>query len=286
MRSFFIGILTLILCIHTAASAQDVKQGDFEVHELSENVHVLSYVWRENVKINVGVVEGDTGLLLISSFMASTAPALEAHIQKLSSKPIKYVFNLAEDTFHHHVNKYFADRGATIISHEVLQSIAEYTEVTFKDKLTLNLGKETLTAYYTPAHTKAQTIVHLRESNIIFMGDALRTDWLMFIGPNGVTGQLAGLDFAASLANGTTKFVQGNRGKKVYNSKTELIEAKATLLSFSERVDALSKQGLSAEEIANDPQIIELVKPLEQYEYFSPYLKEHVEELLNTTKSK
>jgi len=284
MKFILLIIKVTLVCILLPLKAQstELTAQEYEVHKINNNVYILSKVWNENTKINLGVVIGDDGILLISSMMKSNAASLEAEIKKLSNKPIKYVLNIAADTFHHHANEYFASRGATIISHQDLMYQKAYTQVTFKDQISLPMGEEVVTAYYTPAHDLGQLIIHLENSNVVFMGDAFRNDWLMFLGQHGISGQLSGLDFAISLADKNTKIVPGNRGNKVFSNIPGVQKARKTMLDFSEFVGKLYLRGLNIDDIAQHESIHQMVKPLEGYEGSKSYLKDWVAEIIET----
>ena len=280
--STMVKALLVSLLLSVSAQAATADKQEYEVHKVNDQVYVISKIWGEHSKINMGVVIGDEGILLISSMMKSNAPKLEAEIRKLSDKPIKYVVNLAADNFHHHANEYFASRGATIISHQELRYTGAYTQLTFDDTLSLPLGNETLTAYYTPAHDLGQLVVHLEDSNLVFMGDAFRNDWLMFLGQHGIDGQLAGLDLALSLADDNTRIVPGNRDSQVFSDKKTLHKARQTMLTFARHVGKLHREGMSVADIARADATHALVNTMEGYEQSKGYLEEWIAEIIET----
>jgi len=243
----------------------------FEVHKVNDSVYILSNradFENSPLWLNCGVVIGEKGILLISSLMKASSEGLVNEIKKLSNKPITHVLNIGADPFHHDANQYFADQGAMIISQEQLKSPNVLTQLIFKDKMSLNMGTEIITAYHTPAHDYAQTIIQLEKSNVIFMGDAFRNDWLMFTGVSGIAGQVAGLNFALNLSDEKTKIVPGNRSRNAFSNKRQVLEAKQIMLDFSNQVGQLYKNGLSVAEMQEDKELNEIASQLEMYENF------------------
>lgn len=214
-------------------------------------------------------------MLIINTLTLSSAKALESEIKKITSKPITQVINSDSDTFNYHANKYFKNKGAKIISHKNLQYSTPNTGLLFTEEISIPLGGETVTAYHTKAHTLDHIDIHLKKSNVIFMGDGFKGHWLTYSGPNGTKGVIEGIDKALSLSNGKTIIVSGNTSKNekyFLNDKADLIRNRKIYLNFSKRVGELHKEGFTIDEISKNKQIHKITKPLQAYPIFNKYL--------------
>lgn len=258
-------------------------QAKYDVKKVNENVYILTELWEGNANGNLGVVIGNDQVLLINSMMMNSASSLEKEIQKITDLPITYVINSDSDPYNHHANTYFADKGATIISHYNMKYSTAYHDILFKDSISIPIGDEVVTAYHTPSHTLDHIDVHLEESNVLFMSDGFRTNWLTYTGPNGLEGVVKGIDKAISLSDEHTIIVPGNTSKNprfYFGNKDQLIKNKEVYIKFAKRVGQLYEKGLQADEMSLDVKLNDIVKGLEAYPNFKPYLKYQIEELL------
>jgi len=286
MRKFVVTVKLVFLftilsktCIVVAEDKNDM----FEIIKASKNVYIVGQnsLSNGNTKLNFGVVVGNEHVVLITSMMREFAPAIEKLVGTITNKPIKYVFNINSDTYQHEANEYFAKKGASIISHENMRNTDVFVQLTFQDKLSLDIGNELITAYHTPAHTNDNAIVYLKNSNIIFMGDAYRNDWLVYAGENGLTGQLQGFDFVSRLVNEKTKIVPGNRATLPYSGINGFKESVNTYKKFADKVNELYKKGLDIEAISKSSEIHAIVNRLERYEENGKHLHHHVYDILH-----
>ena len=264
-------------------------QAKYDVKKINENVYILTELWDGNANGNLGVVIGNNQVLLINSMMMKSASSLEKEIQKITDLPIAYVVNSDSDPYNHHANSYFANKGATIVSHYNMKYSNAYHDILFKDSISIPIGDEVVTAYHTPSHTLDHIDVHLEKSNVLFMSDGFRTNWLTYSGPNGLNGLITGINKAISLSDEHTIIVSGNTSKNphfYFGSKKQLIVNKEIYTKFAKRVGQLYKKGLSAEQMSEDARLHDIVKGLEAYPHFKPYLKYQIEELLEVDFSK
>ncbi|GGK34355.1 hypothetical protein GCM10007962_30980 [Yeosuana aromativorans] len=264
-------------------------QAKYDVKKVNENVYILTQLWQGNANVNLGVVIGKDQVLLINVMMLNSATALEQEIRKITDFPITYVINSDSDPYNHHANAYFANKGATIVSHYNMKYSRAYYDVLFKDSISIPIGDEVVTAYHTPSHTLDHIDVHLEKSNVLFMSDGFRTNWLTYTGPNGLEGVVTGINKAISLSDENTIIVSGNTSKNphfYFGSKKQLIANKEIYTKFAKRVGQLYETGLKAEEMSMDVELNAIVRDLEAYPILGPYLKYQIQELLEVDFSK
>ena len=258
-------------------------QAKYDVKKVNENVFILTELWEGNANGNLGMVIGNDQVLLINSMMMNSASSLEKEIQKITDLPITYVINSDSDPYNHHANTYFANKGATIVSHYNMKYSTAYHDILFKYFISIPIGNEVVTAYHTPSHTLDHIDVHLEKSNVLFMSDGFKTNWLTYTGPNGLKGVLKGIDMAISLSDENTIIVSGNTSKNphfYFGNKNRLMTNRAIYTKFAKVVGHLYEKGLPAEEMSLDTKLNDIVKDLEAYPNFKPYLKYQIEELL------
>lgn len=264
-------------------------QSKYDIKKVNDNVYILTELWEGNANGNLGVVIGNDQVLLINSMMLNSAPSLEQEIHKITDLPITYVINSDSDPYNHHANAYFADKGATIISHYNMKYSTAYHDILFKDSILIPIGDEVVTAYHTPSHTLDHIDVFLEKSNVLFMSDGFRTNWLTYTGPKGLEGVVTGIDKAISLSDEHTIIVSGNTSKNprfYFGNKDQLIINREIYIKFAKRVGQLYEKGLHADEMSLDVKLNDIVKGLEAYPNLRPYLKYQIEELLEVDFSK
>ncbi len=260
---------------------QMIAQIQYDVKKVNDHVYIFTELWDAIANGNCGVVIGDKQVLLINSMMMGSAPDLEREIKKITDLPIGFVINSDLDTYNHHANTYFADKGATIVSHENIKYSEAYHQLLFKEEISISIGDEVVTAYHTPSHTLDHIDVYLEKSNVLFMGDGFQHRWLTYTGPNGIEGMLSGIDKAIALSDDNTIIVPGNTSKDpdfYFGNKGHLLRNREIYVKFNRRVGKLFKKGFTIEEIASDKVLNEIVEKLEAYPKFKPYLKYVVEE--------
>jgi len=274
---------SLWLLVFLTASSDVEANGNkpFTINKIRDYVYVISHIGK-NGHINLGVVEGDDGLLLINSWMEWGKEEYAAAIKTISDKPVKYVINSNDDPYNHQGNKFWADKGAVIISHENFKYSPGYHQVLFKDKLSLTFGSELIIAYQSSAHSLGHINIFLEQANVAFMADSFRNDWFSPQGEKGLVGYLEGLDKALSMGNEKTLFVPGNTGNKITSNATGVRKVRAIVSQFTERVGQLYKQGLSVNEIVNDEKLAALAQQFEKYSVYKNSLRGRVISIIET----
>jgi len=258
-------LLSLIMMSFTSVAA-NVK---FISKKITKNFHLISAQSaspRVSV-INMGLVIGKDGLLLIDTYLPGSSEALLTKIREISNKPIKYVLNTHSHPDHSGGNKFFADQGAIVISQENARygSLGgSYAQLRFKQNLNLDLGGEQIQAIHVVSHTYDDTIIYLKNSNVVFMGDNLTTQAFISIGERGLAGHLAVFDLAISLANKNTLVVPAHAtlSKQGLSTlrKQDLYGYKKKHQLWMQRLVELYRQGLSIDDISRDEQMISLTQ--------------------------
>lgn len=276
---YYIIIFTVLLSTNVFA------QNDYLVKKVNENVYIVTEIWEADDNGNLGVIIGKNGVLLINTLMMNSVESLEKEIRKITNKPIKYVINSDQDTYNHHANKYFHDRGATIFSHQNLKDSNAFTDVLFDSHISIPIGNEFVSAYHTPSHTLDHVDIYLEKSNVLFMSDAFKGHWITYTGPNGINGYLKGIEKALSISDENTIIISGNTSKDKENylyNRDDLIRMRQIHIAFTNRIKELHKKGMKAEDIAINKKIHDLVKGLEAYATHNSSLKYLIMEVIET----
>ncbi len=262
MKKVYLILLVAILAQSLsvlAATPTKIEQYDITAEKITDQVYVLSVAWSKTSFINSAIIVGDKGVLLITAQMSPVAASLEAKIKELTGKPITHVFNMASDYFHYDANQYFKERGAELIAHKALKYTRASTEILFDDNFSMSFGDEVLTARHTLAHNNAQTIVYLENSNVMLLGDAFRTNKLVYTGYHGVQGHLDGFNQAYDMANDKTLIVSGHKGLRLFSQREELKLAGETLSHFARLVGKKHSAGMSVADMTADQELLKAV---------------------------
>ncbi|WP_100640632.1 hypothetical protein [Alteromonas facilis] len=212
--------------------------------------------------------------------MKRYAPAIERLVKYLSPFPIKYVVVIDSDPFHHNALSYFRALNAIAIGHENLLSKGIPIDLSFPETTNIHVGSETIQMLRTQAHTDDSSVATLKSNNVVFTGDAVRSDWLVYSGSNGYKAHIESLQELIRITDEETIFVQGNRVNDVTFSQMDLKNLIPIYTAFYEGVRSLYKQGMSTEAIAQSERIHAIIRQLPAYEQFHENTIYHVEEVI------
>jgi len=154
---------------------------------ITESIYVIS----NDQGGNIGVLEGEDGLLIIDTHRKQFTERIQEKITEISNKPVNYVINTHWHMDHIEGNVSFGEQGSLIIAHEncrtrlasdQLISLIMYNQeatprnglpkLTFSDSMRLYLNDEVLLLrHFENAHTDSDVIIHFERSNVIHMGD-------------------------------------------------------------------------------------------------------------------
>ncbi|WP_462151146.1 MBL fold metallo-hydrolase [Pseudoalteromonas xiamenensis] len=257
----------------------------YAVNKINDRVYVLTELWNGDNNGNAGVLITEKGVLLVGTLMTKSAPALEHQLKLITDKPVRYVINIDSDPYNHHANRYFAERGATIISHENMRYEKVYSELLVNDQLTMQFGNETVKIYHSPAHQLNHIDVFFETSNVLFLSDGYKAHWLTSHGPNGLKGLLDTFDKAIALADDKTVIVTGNTSKNpdfYLSNKKTLLKIRQKHIAYTYRIGELFNEGQTAKEIAKDEIINRLLADFDLYPKAKQWLSEDIELVIET----
>jgi cyclase len=200
MYPFRISLLVLFSIGSTCfAQTHDVPPGEsklpFHLKHIAPNVWAAIDDAKGDAGANAGFVIGEDGVAVIDTFEnEAAAKALLSEIHRLTTLPVRFVVNTHYHVDHVAGNHIFAQEGAVIVGHRRVRawihaenlkffgdkikpeqkSMVENLfapEVTYDSSVTLFLGKRRLDVQYLPGHTGGDSVVILRDANIVFCGD-------------------------------------------------------------------------------------------------------------------
>jgi len=223
-------------------------------NKIAPNIYLAKYYGA-----NAGLVVGKNGLLLIESkgMLEEGAKKLLTAVRKISDKPIKYVINTHSHFDHSGGNAFFAQKGAIVIAQENYRYTPIAHHLRFDKTFSLTMGNEEVVAYHTPSHTLDSTIIHLPNSNVIFMGDNFSTSWLLYEGANGGSGYRKTMDLALSLTDSKTIVVPGHGELSHVDGLIKNDKAKS---AFRQKIGQLFAKGWTIRQISEDKAAQDILK--------------------------
>ncbi|MEW6428565.1 MAG: MBL fold metallo-hydrolase, partial [Thermodesulfobacteriota bacterium] len=212
---------------------------------------------------NAGIIVGDRGIIVVDTLVsAREARRFIEDVRKISDKPIRYIINTHYHLDHSFGNAEFAGLGATIVAHvncademrhkaaAALAGAADfgltpedmggtriaYPEITFTDKLRLDLGGvEAELIFIAPAHSKGSIVVSVPREKVVFAGDILFTEYHPYMGEGDIEGWQRNLDFLATL--GSERIIPGHGP---LSGNEDLADMKAYLTLFDNKARELT----------------------------------------------
>jgi len=263
MHQLIFIILCFILFFTSSVSVMAKENNSFAIKKIREHVYVISHLGK-NGHVNLGVVEGDDGLLLINSWMEWGNEEYAAVLKTISNKPVKYVINSNDEMYNHQGSRFWAEQGAVIISHESFKSSPEHHQLLFTDQFSLVFGTERVIAYQGSVDSLGHINIFLEQANVAFIANQYE-----------LIGYAEGLDKALSMGNDQTLFVS-SIGTKITSDAVGVRKEKASVSQFTQRVRQLYHQGLSINEIADDDLLDEMSQQFEKYTVYKKSLRSKV----------
>lgn len=194
-----------------------------EDHDLGHGIHML-----ESFGGNIGVLAGDSGVLLIDAEWPELYAKVVAAVAKISPKPVRYVVNTHWHWDHVGGDGLFGKAGALLISseetrahiiaaqksHEYPPDPAAVPVLTVTQGMKFHLGGQTVEILHAPpAHTDGDLVVRYVEADIIQTGDTFFHGFYPDIDqPHGGTidGMIAWYDTLYKMCGPNTRIIPGH----------------------------------------------------------------------------
>jgi cyclase len=197
----------------------DWSKTPVEDRDLGSGVHML-----ESFGGNIGVLAGDSGVLLIDAEWPQLHDKVIAAVKRIASQPIRYVVNTHWHWDHVGGNSLFAHAGAVLFSSEQTHAYIMSTPaavdpaavpvVTITHGMKFHLGGQTVEIIHVPpAHTDGDLIVRFIEADIIQTGDTFFHGFYPDIDqPHGGTidGMIAFYDTLYQMCGPKTRIIPGH----------------------------------------------------------------------------
>lgn len=179
----------VLCCLVMGARAAEPDPG-FKDVAIAGSVHLL-----QGFECNIVASVGDDGIVMVDTCAAKTAPQLLAAVQRLSTKPIRFVIDTHAHGDHANGNAFFQKFAPVIASRSTRDRLAAGNEVTgdkpkppealpvvtFEGEMTLHLnGEEIRLLKLPPAHTDGDVVVFFEKANVVAMGDVFMSPGVSF----------------------------------------------------------------------------------------------------------
>ncbi|MCB0279401.1 MAG: MBL fold metallo-hydrolase [Calditrichaeota bacterium] len=257
--------LILAMIIFSVMNAQGrFDQVEIKIHPVNESVYYL-----EGAGGNIGLSVGDDGVFMIDDQFAPLTEKIEAAIKTLSDKPIRFLINTHMHGDHTGGNENFANKGVTIIAHDLVRrrlSKNEFEEmknnpsamkkmpglpvITFNESINFYLNSDELEVFHVAnAHTDGDAIIYFKKANAFHMGDTFFQNRYPFVdlsSDGSVYGIIHAAEEVIKRANDQSKIIPGHGS---VSSRVDLINYRKMLIDLSEKITKLKKQGLSLEQV-------------------------------------
>ena len=138
-----------------------------------------------NFNVNMGLCNGDDGILLIDTGWAQTAKEVKEKIQEIDAGPVKWII-LTHQHGDHIAGRQVLGPDATLIAHKNARDALagkfyhldplpgeEMPLIAVENEHTLHFNGEEIRIIHTPGHTDSDLIVYFINSGVVFMGDLL-----------------------------------------------------------------------------------------------------------------
>jgi cyclase len=259
-------VLLLQFSIVGIAEAQGRKmEGDVGTVRVRDNIYMLTM----GSAGNVGVSIGEDGVALIDDQFAPMNKRINAAVDQLTDKPIRYLFNSHWHGDHSGGNKAFAEQGPVIVAHDNVRQrlsaeqfhlffkarsapapVEARPAITFNDSMTFYFNGDTIEVLHMPAaHTDGDSVFYFRNTDVIHTGDVFinRGYPLIDIASGGtIKGQIAATNRIIEMMGPDTIVIPGHGPLA---DKARVVAVRNMLLTAWKNVAELIIQGKTLEEI-------------------------------------
>lgn len=266
-RAFISAGLLSGLVSFGAASAQDWEAVEIKPTDLGNGFYMLM-----GSGGNLGASVGEDGIFLIDDQYAPLTDKIVAALGEIGSGDVKYVLNTHWHGDHSGGNENLGKAGSVIVAHRnvrVRMSVDQFSKmrdrttpaspdialpvVTFDGNVEFYFnGHKIEVKSVEAAHTDGDSIVFVKDANVLHMGDTFFHTWYPFIdaesGGN-IHGMIAVHEKGLALADDATKIIPGHGPLA---TKADLQEAHDKLVRVRDVLQARIDKGMSDEEIIAD----------------------------------
>ena len=253
--SIFLGCISLLFpALVTAQGSLNFDAIEIDTVQLEDNVHVLMGGPAQG---NVLVLSGPDGIFMVDSMYAPMHDKLLAAIREISDAPIKYLVNTHMHGDHTAGNAALAAVGATVIGQENiyprLQTLApeNLPALTYSNSITLHLnGEEVWIFWPESAHTDHDSMIYLKNANILHVGDVpsnLRYPNIGIDDGGSVEGMTRAARLVLEMTNADTRIMAGHLGPLV--PRQEMVAQLEMFAQVSQRIQTMIDRGMSLEEV-------------------------------------
>src|SRR5262245_16857856 len=199
MRRILVSVaaLSILTALWLRAQGPDWSKIEIKAEKVAGNVYMLAGVGGF-AGGNIGVSVGDDGVVLVDDEFAPLVPKIEAALQGITPKPVRFVLNTHFHGDHTHGNKVFGLKS-TIIAHDNVRKRVAADDsfdgkpgtpapkhalpiITFDNSVTVHLNGEDIYGLHFPAgHTDSDTVVFFKQSGVVHMGDDFFNGMFPFI---------------------------------------------------------------------------------------------------------
>ena len=207
-------VIAVALALPMASTANDMDDVTIETHPVAPGVHMLT-----GRGGNIGVISGDSGVLLIDDQYAPLTEKIRAAVKAIDPSPIRFVINTHWHGDHAGGNENLGKTGSVIVAHDNVRKRMSAEQVmrvfdrtvppspagalpviTFPDALRFHVGGMTIRAQHVEnAHTDGDSLIWIEERDVVHMGDVYFNGRYPFIDVD-AGGSAAGIVAAADAA--------------------------------------------------------------------------------------
>ena len=226
MRTLYRSLAPLVvLALSLSLGAQDFSKVEVKATKVAGSVWMLT-----GAGGNIGVSSGEDGLVIVDDQYAPLAPKIEAALETISDKPVRFIINTHYHPDHtggneqlgktapivaqENARKHLKDGATTMFGPMAPQPKGALPIVTFNDTLTIHLnGEDVRAVHFANAHTDGDAVIWFTQSNVVHMGDNFFNGMFPVIdidNGGGVKGMIRTVEKVASMIPADTKVIPGH----------------------------------------------------------------------------